>query len=94
MPEDLLLRDARPDEAAFAAEMTRKMVVEIERYGGRPAARSQPAWEKIAEQIAADLQQETAKYLVAETISGQRIGYPQQGSSRLKEPSNRGEPCT
>jgi ribosomal protein S18 acetylase RimI-like enzyme len=75
MPDDLLIRDARPDEAAFAAEMTRKMVVEIERYGGRPAARSEPAWAKIAEQIAADLQQETAKYLVAVNVSGQRIGY-------------------
>ena len=27
--------------------MTRKMVVEIERYGGRPAATSEAAWQKI-----------------------------------------------
>src|SRR5262245_25956621 len=55
--------------------MTRKMVVEIERYGGRPAATLEAAWEKIAGQIEADLQQETAKYLVAESVCGQRIGH-------------------
>jgi len=75
MPDDILIRDARPDEAAFVAEMTRKMVVEIERYGGRPAATSEATWEKIAGQIEADLPQETAKYLVAESVSGQRIGH-------------------
>jgi ribosomal protein S18 acetylase RimI-like enzyme len=51
------------------------MVVEMERYGGRAAATSESAWGKIAEQIGADLQQETAKYLVAESVSGQRIGH-------------------
>jgi GNAT superfamily N-acetyltransferase len=75
MPDNVLIREARPEEAAFAAEMTRKMVVEIERYGGRPAATSEAAWEKIAGQIEADLQQETAMYLVAESVFGERIGY-------------------
>jgi GNAT superfamily N-acetyltransferase len=75
MPDDVLIRDARSDEANFAAEMTRKMVVEMQGYGGRTAAASVSAWEKVAARIADDLQLETAKYLVAENASGQRIGH-------------------
>jgi hypothetical protein len=30
MPDDILIRDARSDEANFAAEMTRKMVIEMQ----------------------------------------------------------------
>jgi GNAT superfamily N-acetyltransferase len=75
MPDDVLIRDARWDEANFAAEMTRKMVVEMQGYGGRTAAASPSAWEKVAARIADDLQLETAKYLVAENASGQRIGH-------------------
>jgi ribosomal protein S18 acetylase RimI-like enzyme len=75
MPEDILIRDVRPDEASFAAEMTRKMVVELQRYGGRSAATSQLAWAKIAEQIRADLRQDESKYLVAESVSGRCIGH-------------------
>jgi hypothetical protein len=49
MPEvDILIRDARSDEANFAAEMTRKMVIEMHGYGGRTAAASASAWEKVA----------------------------------------------
>jgi len=75
MPDDVLIRDARSDEANFAAEITREMVVEMQGYGGRTAAASTSAWEKVTARIADDLQLETAKYLVAENASGQRIGY-------------------
>jgi hypothetical protein len=70
MPDNVLIRDARRDEANFAAEMTRKMVLEMQEYGGRTAATSESAWEKIAELITDDLQLEIAKYLVAENSSG------------------------
>ena len=75
MPDNVLIRDARRDEANFAAEMTRKMVLEMQEYGGHTAATSESAWEKIAELITDDLQLEIAKYLVAENSSGQRIGH-------------------
>ena len=75
MPDDVSIRDARSDEANFAAEMTRKMVIEMQGYGGRAAAASASAWEKVAARIVDDLQLETAKYLVAENASGQRIGH-------------------
>lgn len=75
MPDDVLIRDARSDEANFAAEMTRKMVLEMQGYGGRTAAASASAWEKVAALIADDLQLQTAKYLIAENASGHRIGH-------------------
>ena len=43
MLDDVRIRDARPDEANFAAEMTRKMLVELEQYGGLAAAKSDSA---------------------------------------------------
>jgi len=75
MPDDVLIRDVRSDEVNLATEMTRKMVIEMQGFGGRTAAASASAWEKVAARIADDLQLETTKYLVAENTSGQRIGH-------------------
>jgi len=75
MLDDVRIRDARPDEANFAAEMTRKMLVELEQYGGRAAAKSDTAWDKVAALIGADLGHDTTKHVVAETAPDHRIGY-------------------
>src|SRR5262245_52836842 len=94
MLDDVRIRDARPDEANFAAEMTRKMLVELEQYGGRAAAKSDTAWDKVAELIGADLGHDTTKHVVAEPPPITGLAMPQRESLIWKDRSSPRPPCT
>lgn len=71
---ELLVRDARCQEAGFVMEMTREMIVDMERYGGRKATTDESAWDKIAIDIEEELRGEKSKFLIAETGDSDRIG--------------------
>jgi ribosomal protein S18 acetylase RimI-like enzyme len=72
--DEMTVRDARHDEAAFIVQMIRHMVLDMANYGGNTPATDDAAWEKIAVAIAGELKGNNVKYLVAESASGEPIG--------------------
>jgi ribosomal protein S18 acetylase RimI-like enzyme len=74
MTNEVSVRDARFDEARYIMEMTRLMVCDIERYGGRTPTTDDAAWDKHAVKIADELKEADFKYLVAEIADGRRVG--------------------
>jgi ribosomal protein S18 acetylase RimI-like enzyme len=74
MNDGITVRDARFDEKRYIMEMTRLMVCEMERYGGRQATTDGSAWNEHAVRIAAELKADNFKYLIAETVDSKRIG--------------------
>jgi GNAT superfamily N-acetyltransferase len=74
MTDGITVRDARFDENRYIMEMTRLMVCEMERYGGRQATTDESAWNEHAVRIAAELKADNSKYLIAEGADGNRIG--------------------
>jgi GNAT superfamily N-acetyltransferase len=72
--DQMTVRDARHDEAAFIVQMIRHMVVDMAAYGGSAPASDDTAWEKIAVAIAGELKGNDVKYLVAESTNGEPIG--------------------
>lgn len=74
MTDGIAIRDARFDEIRYVMEMTRLMVCEMERYGGRPATRDESAWNGHAARIEAELKAGNLKCLIAEAADSNRIG--------------------
>jgi GNAT superfamily N-acetyltransferase len=74
MTDGIAVRDARFDENRYIMEMTRLMVCEMERHGGRPATTDETAWNEHAVRIAAELKTDNFKYLIAEAADSNRIG--------------------
>jgi GNAT superfamily N-acetyltransferase len=72
--DQMTVRDARHDEAAFIVQMIQNMVVDMAGYGGSAPASDDTAWEKIAVAIAGELKGNDVKYLVAESANGEPIG--------------------
>lgn len=71
---DVIVRDARHEEASYVMEMMRLMVLDMERYGWRKATTDESAWDRLTAQFAEELKTDTAKFLIAETADGNRIG--------------------
>src|SRR5215469_756415 len=74
MTDAIAVRDARLDESRYIMEMTRLMVCEMARYGGRQAAADETVWNEHEVRIAAELKADDVKYLIAEAADGNRIG--------------------
>jgi GNAT superfamily N-acetyltransferase len=74
MTDEIVVRDARFDESRDIMEMTRLMVRDMERYGGRTATTDESAWDKHAVRVAEELKGDNFKYLIAEAGVGKRIG--------------------
>jgi GNAT superfamily N-acetyltransferase len=74
MTDEIVVRDARFDESRYIMEMTRLMVCDMERYGGRTPTTDESAWDKHAVRIAEELKEGKFKYLIAEVPDGKRIG--------------------
>ena len=74
MTSEIVVRDARDDEAKFVMEMTRHMVLEMEHYGGRVPAASVSAWDNMTIAIANEVKEDSIRYLIAETVNRDRIG--------------------
>ena len=55
MMDNIILRDARDDEAEFIVQMIRNMVTDMAGYGGNAPATDNAAWEKVAATVAAEL---------------------------------------
>jgi ribosomal protein S18 acetylase RimI-like enzyme len=74
MTNEIIVRDARIDESGYIMEMTRLMVCDMERYGGRAPATDESAWDKHAVRIEEELKGDNSKYLIAEASDDKRIG--------------------
>jgi len=74
MTDAIVVRDARFDENRHITEMTRMMVRDMVRYGGRTPTTDEPAWDKHAVRVAEELKDGDFKYLIAETVAGKRVG--------------------
>jgi len=72
--DEIVVRDVRQDEAKHVMEMTRLMVLDMQRYGGRIAATDESVWNKIAVDISEELSGDQHKYFIAETANFNRIG--------------------
>jgi ribosomal protein S18 acetylase RimI-like enzyme len=83
MTDEITVRDARFNENRFIMEMTRFMVCEMERYGGRQATTDESAWNAHALRLAAELNADNFKYLIAEAADSKRIGL---GGARISTP--------
>jgi hypothetical protein len=44
MIDEIAVRDARSDESGYIMKMTRLMVCEMEKFGGRQATKDESAW--------------------------------------------------
>jgi GNAT superfamily N-acetyltransferase len=84
MTDEIVVRDARFDEGRYIMEMTRLMVRDMERYGGRTATADDSAWNKHAIRIADELKVDNFKYLIAEIGDGKRIGLAGAGINILE----------
>jgi ribosomal protein S18 acetylase RimI-like enzyme len=80
MTTAIVVRDARFDESKYITEMTRQMVSDMERYGGRTPSTDASAWDKHAVRVAEELKTSNSKYLIAENSNGTRIGV---GAARI-----------
>jgi GNAT superfamily N-acetyltransferase len=72
--DNITLRDARDDEAAFIVQMIREMVTDMAGYGGNAPATDGAAWEKITLTVADELKGSSTKYVIAETVGGDAVG--------------------
>jgi ribosomal protein S18 acetylase RimI-like enzyme len=74
MTGEIMVRDARLDESRYIMEMTRSMIRDMERYGGRAPTTDESAWDKLAVDLAVEFKEDKSKYLIAEAADGKRIG--------------------
>ncbi len=72
--ENIVVRDARQDEAGFIVEMIRLMVTDMANHGGHAPATDGTAWENMSVSFAAELQRHDCKYVIAEAANRDRIG--------------------
>ena len=80
MSGGIAVRDARFDECRYIMEMTRLMVCEMQKFGGRQATTDESAWNVVADRIAADFKADNFKYLIADATDKERVGL---GAARI-----------
>jgi ribosomal protein S18 acetylase RimI-like enzyme len=68
---EIVIRNAAQDEPTIIVRMIRLMVTDMESYGGYAAATDDSAWEKLATEIAEELNDENFKYLIAQANDGE-----------------------
>jgi ribosomal protein S18 acetylase RimI-like enzyme len=71
---EFVARDAQYEEVGFVAEMTRRMILEMEQYGGRRATTDASSWRRVTVDIENDLKGDKSKCLIAEIADSNRIG--------------------
>jgi GNAT superfamily N-acetyltransferase len=72
--DNIVVREAAPDEARTIVQMVRRMVADMASYGGHAPATDDSAWNKLVRDIAEELRGNFAKYLIAESTEGEPIG--------------------
>jgi ribosomal protein S18 acetylase RimI-like enzyme len=72
--DDIVVRDARLDEAPAIVQMIRHMVTDMAGYGGYAPATDDTAWNTLITRIAEELKGGQSKYLVAQSTNGSPIG--------------------
>lgn len=68
------MRRARLEEARVIVDMTRSMVCEVERYGGRAASDDVAAWDAHVVGVTEQLKQDDFLGLFADAMDSERIG--------------------
>lgn len=74
MFDGIAVRDARSDESGCIMEMTRLMVFEMQKFGGRQATADESAWSIHADRISTELKADNFKYFIAETSDNGHVG--------------------
>jgi len=72
--DNVVFRDARPEDAALIVQMIRYMVTDMAAYGGHPPAGEDLAWEKMQAAIADELKGSGARFMIAEAAEGASVG--------------------
>jgi ribosomal protein S18 acetylase RimI-like enzyme len=72
--DDILIRDAKHDEARTVAQMIRHMVADMAGYGGHAPATDETAWNALTAGIAEELKGDRSKYVIAESTNGGPVG--------------------
>jgi ribosomal protein S18 acetylase RimI-like enzyme len=72
--DDIIVRDAKSDEAPTIVRMIRHMVTDMAGYGGYAPAIEDTAWNSLITRITEELKGGQSKYLVAESSIGGPIG--------------------
>src|SRR5437762_1178270 len=68
---EIVIRNASQDEATTVVQMIRRMVTDMESYGGYATATDESAWEKLTTGISEELNDASFKYLIAEADHGE-----------------------
>jgi ribosomal protein S18 acetylase RimI-like enzyme len=71
---DIIVRNAKLDEAGTIARMIRHMVTDMAGYGGYAPATDDIAWSTLTAGIAEELKSDRSRYVVAEPTNGGPIG--------------------
>jgi ribosomal protein S18 acetylase RimI-like enzyme len=72
--DNVVIRDARQDDADTIVQMIRRMVTDMASHGGHAPATDDAAWEKMAVTIADQLHGSGARYAIAESRDGIPVG--------------------
>jgi ribosomal protein S18 acetylase RimI-like enzyme len=71
---ELVVRDARYEEAGFVTEMFRLLTLEMEQYGGLKTTMDESSWERVKVDIEKEMAGDKSSFLIAETVDSNRIG--------------------
>jgi ribosomal protein S18 acetylase RimI-like enzyme len=70
---NVVIRDARQDDAGTIVQMIRRMVTDMASHGGHATATDDAAWEKMTVAIAEQLEG-SARYVIAQSADGGPVG--------------------
>ena len=71
---EIMIRQARTDEASWVVEMIHRMVAEMASHGGHAAGGADAAKCDLEQPITDELRSEDSHYLVAESPQHERVG--------------------
>jgi hypothetical protein len=77
---NVVIRDARQDDAGTIVQMIRRMVTDMASHGGHATATDDAAWEKMTVAIAEQLEG-SARYVIAQSADGGPVGVAGAGRS-------------
>jgi ribosomal protein S18 acetylase RimI-like enzyme len=72
--DNVVIRDARQDDADTIVQMIRRMVTDMASHGGHVPTTDEAAWEKMIAAIADQLAGSGARYVIAQSADGSPVG--------------------
>ena len=72
---NIVIRVATRPDAANITALTRAMMVEMANHGGNAVSLRDADWEAFTDQVKAQVEHRNHKFLIAESVLGQRVGF-------------------